>query len=238
MPVTHDIAAATPSIDIDDCWNRIGVRGDGSCPELADHIHCRNCPVHAAAALSLLDRVPPNGYLADWTRHFAAGKTEDEAKRDDRRDRGSALIFRIGAEWLALPATSIQEVAELRPIHSLPRRRDGIVLGIANVRGEILICISLAALLGLAAGAAPDGPSARNVHRRLIVAGRSERRVVMPVDEVYGVERFRISALAPLPAILAGSSKAFTRGMLGWQERTVGYLDDGLLFDAIDRGLA
>ncbi len=35
---------------VDDCWNRIGVRGDRSCPKLAEHIHCRNCPVHAAAA--------------------------------------------------------------------------------------------------------------------------------------------------------------------------------------------
>ena len=31
--------------DLDDCWNRIGVRGDRSCPELARVIHCHNCPV-------------------------------------------------------------------------------------------------------------------------------------------------------------------------------------------------
>ena len=41
---------------IDDCWNRIGVRGDGSCPRLAGYIHCRNCPVHDAAAARVLDR--------------------------------------------------------------------------------------------------------------------------------------------------------------------------------------
>ena len=33
-----------------DCWNKIGVSGDLSCPELNTHIHCRNCPVFAAAA--------------------------------------------------------------------------------------------------------------------------------------------------------------------------------------------
>ena len=52
---------------LDDCWNRIGVRGDASCPELARHVHCHNCPVHAAAALALLDREPPEGSGAAWT---------------------------------------------------------------------------------------------------------------------------------------------------------------------------
>ena len=36
-----------------------------------------------------------------------------------------------------------------RLIHSLPHRRQGIVLGLVNVRGELLICVSLARLLGI-----------------------------------------------------------------------------------------
>ncbi|HBP1772226.1 TPA: chemotaxis protein CheW, partial [Pseudomonas aeruginosa] len=35
---------------VDDCWNRIGVHGDKSCERLAEHVHCRNCEVYAAAA--------------------------------------------------------------------------------------------------------------------------------------------------------------------------------------------
>src|SRR2546422_1979826 len=38
---------------------------------------------------------------------------------------------------------SIAEVAERRVIHSLPHRRTGIVLGVVNVRGELLVCVSL-----------------------------------------------------------------------------------------------
>ena len=33
--------------DAGDCWNRIGVNGDRSCPELTSFVHCRNCPVFA-----------------------------------------------------------------------------------------------------------------------------------------------------------------------------------------------
>ena len=49
--LTHEDAQA-----IDDCWNRIGIHGDKSCPLLIDHIHCRNCAVYSAAATRLLDR--------------------------------------------------------------------------------------------------------------------------------------------------------------------------------------
>jgi Magnesium chelatase, subunit ChlI len=42
-----------------DCWNQIGVFGDGTCPELAKVIHCRNCPVYAAGGRSLLLIGPP-----------------------------------------------------------------------------------------------------------------------------------------------------------------------------------
>ena len=46
----------TEARDIDDCWNRIGIYGDKSCPVLPEHIHCRNCSVYSAAATRLLDR--------------------------------------------------------------------------------------------------------------------------------------------------------------------------------------
>ncbi|SDD05528.1 chemotaxis-related protein WspD [Sphingomonas sp. YR710] len=234
MATAHDTLSEAPDDAIYDCWNRIGVRGDKSCPELVSHVHCRNCPVHAAAALGLLDRAPPDGYLAEWSRHVAQSEIAD----GERRDSGSALIFRVGAEWLALPTTAIQEVAELRPIHSLPRRTNGTVLGIANIRGEILACVALAGLLGLDAVAEGEGQDVRTAHRRLVVAGWQGKRIVLPVDEVHGVLRFDVEALAAVPAILAGSGKPFTRGMLAWQQRTVGYLDERLLFDAIDRSLA
>lgn len=218
-----------------DCWNRIGVRGDGSCPALAEHVHCRNCPVYAAAALDLLDRPPPPGYLAEWSDHFR--QADLEADRDDGASL-SILIFRVGAEWMALPTMIFQEVAELRPVHSLPRRRSGTLLGIVNVRGEILACLSLARLLDIATVESGSAARAGLVHQRLLVVGRGGRRIALPVDEVYGVHRCRPSALDPVPATLAAGQAPFVRGVLGWKERAVGCLDADRLLDAIDRSLA
>src|SRR5919198_3790598 len=124
------------------CWNSIGVRGDGTCPELARHVHCRNCRVYSDAALELLDGVPPAGYRAEWTTALAKAPARHEP------DRTSVLIFRIGAEWLALSTALVQEVITPRRVHSLPHRAGGVVAGLINVRGELVVCVSLARLLG------------------------------------------------------------------------------------------
>ena len=44
------MSTETPALGtVDDCWNRIGVSGDRSCPELQAHLHCRNCSVSSSA---------------------------------------------------------------------------------------------------------------------------------------------------------------------------------------------
>lgn len=117
------------ALAIDDCWKRIGIHGDASCQELITHIHCRNCPVYSRATMKLLDRDLSTDYLDDWTRHIA-----HETKDSDLATQ-SVVIFRIGVEWLALTSFIFDEVVDLRPIHSLPQRRNGVVLGLVNVRG-------------------------------------------------------------------------------------------------------
>ena len=114
-------------VRVDDCWNRIGVRGDRSCPELVEHVHCRNCPIYSAGAADLLDAEVPAGHLAERTSHFA------EPARGDSGEMRSVVIFRVAAEWLALPTALVVEVANLLPIHSLPHRSNGAVLGVTSV---------------------------------------------------------------------------------------------------------
>ena len=50
----HDHAGVTTLVD--DCWNRIGTRGDQSCPRLPEYARCLNCPVFEEGAAALLDR--------------------------------------------------------------------------------------------------------------------------------------------------------------------------------------
>ena len=215
-----------------DCWKQTGIWGDGSCPQLVEAVHCRNCPVYSSAASHLLDREIDAAYLVQSAQEI---RTE---RQHVARDTDSVVVFRTGAEWLALPTGVLDEVGVLRPIHSLPHRRNGTVLGIVNVRGALLICVSLHALLGIdktpAAGTAPRSL----VHERLLVVGRDGERLVFPVYEVLGVHRFRPDQLGEAPATVAKSTATYTRATLPWREKTVGVLDEQLLFYSIHKSLA
>ena len=222
----HVAAAGLRDADAEifDCWNKIGVRGDKSCPELARHSHCRNCPNYSAAAATLLDRELAGPAAAVATSHFAETAPAGDA------DTQSAVIFRVGAEWFAVSTLLLDEIVSVRAIHSLPHRRNPALLGLANVRGELVTCVSIARLLFGEAAPLPQG--------RLIVMRHASGRLAFPVDEVQHTHRYRPDELTPVPPTVAKSASAFTRGLLPWCERIVGCLDERLLLDALNRSLA
>jgi len=215
---------------LDDCWNRIGVRGDVSCPELQRHVHCHNCPVHAAAALALLDREPPAGTSTGWTAHFA------EPLAGTARGTVPIFVFRVGEDWLGMPAALVTEVAPERTVHTLPHRVRGAVLGVVNVHGSLVVCLSLGAILGLDAAPAPTAarPFARG---RMLLVRHGDLRAACPVDEVSGIQRVEPAALVEAPAAVAGARACVTQV---WMRRddTVGVLDETLLGQALRRSLA
>ncbi|MEI7728817.1 MAG: chemotaxis protein CheW [Verrucomicrobiota bacterium] len=218
--------------EITTCWKHIGVWGDGSCKNLPTYAHCRNCPDYRRAAAALLDREPPPGYYEDWTQRVA------QPRQPRLTGTKPVVIFRLGGEWLALPTTSFQEVAELRPVHSLPHRADTIVKGLINIRGELLICISLAALLGLETAPEPAAKKSRSAHQRLLVATHQTGRVVFPVTEVHGSRRYHPDDLKPLPSTVALTTARYSIGLLAWQQHLVGVLDAELLFYTLNRSLS
>lgn len=214
----------TATFEIDNCWQRIGVRGDKSCPQLQRHAHCHNCEVFSRAASLLLDRDMPTGGVAALAPSPGAGVS---ARPENAQ---SVLVFRLGIEWFALPTLVLDEVTGLRPIHSLPHRRNPALLGLVNVRGELVICVSIAQVLIGAEQHAPQG--------RLIVAHHAGSRLAFPVDEVQYTQLYTEADLKPVPATVAQSSSGFTRGLLSWRDHNVGRLDEQALFDTLSRGLA
>lgn len=218
---------------IDDCWNRIGVRGDGSCPELARHVRCLNCPAFAAGAAQLLDRMAPDdGPAMEYA--------EIDASPAPATAGASLLLFRVGAEWLGLDSALVSEVTEQRGIHPLPHQRNPAVLGVANIRGMLTLCISLAILLGQEETAAQDTgwEEATARPRRMLVASHDGRGVVFPVTEVHGIQRFADGALQAAPAAVAGAGVRYIQAIAGWRGRSVGVLDGDRLFHALNRSLA
>ncbi len=210
------------------CWRTVGTYGDRSCPELASWAHCRHCPVQEEATREVLNRPLPEGYLRHWTEKYA------RETPPGRSPSTSAVPFRIASEWLALPTRCFQEVTERRPIHSLPRSGT-VVLGLANMRGELLICVSLGHLLGLAN--IPPRARIRSHYERLVVLYWAGHRIAFPVDEVQGPYRFYAEDMKPLPGALAKANPAYAESVLQWRTRTAVLLDADLLFSALNRNL-
>jgi len=221
LNVTHEDAQA-----IDDCWNRIGIHGDKSCPLLAGHVHCRNCSVYSAAATRLLDR-----YALQQERHEHAMAVEADTDVATR----SLLMFRLGEEWLGIATRCLVEVAPLQPIHSLPHQRSRALLGVANVRGALVACLSLVELLGLdTSGTVVSG--ARVIPRMLIIAAQGGP-VVVPVDEVEGIHAIDERTLNAAAVSGPQASAKYTRGVLQWKGRSLRWLDEEQLLSAVTRSL-
>ncbi|NEO63395.1 MAG: chemotaxis protein CheW [Moorea sp. SIO4G2] len=235
-----------------DCWNQIGVTGDRSCSELKTFIHCRNCPVYSLAGRGLLEREPPPGYINEWTNLLVSQSVpQRESTLTQLGETISVIIFRLGVEWLALSAKLFKEVTQPCVIHTIPHRSNEILLGIVNIRGEILMCVSLSHLLGLEDNSANSGSeqskiqqpltlkSKTNVssvmYQRMVVVEIEGNRWVFPVDEIFTVQRFHANELLDAPAVISNATYTYTKWIINWQDKKVNYLDDELLFYTLNR---
>jgi len=224
-----DSAALQPhsQAPLDDCWNRIGVFGDKSCPHLERHIHCRNCEVYGAAAIALLDRYGASQVQED----------EDYSQAEDNLDSSelrSLLIFRLGVEWLALGTACLAEVMPVSPIHVLPHHQSQGLLGVTNVRGTLVACLSLRGLLDLEESQATRGV---RVIPRMLILESAGGPLVTPVDEVKGIQRVPLTQIASASGEERRLISRFTAGVLQWQGQSITVLDDEQVLNHMIRSL-
>jgi chemotaxis-related protein WspD len=216
------MSATRPVIAVDACWNRIGVRGDRSCPELEKVTHCHNCPVFATAGRRFLDAPSPSDYIDEWTTRLAP--PDDGATGEEF----SVLVFRLADEWLALPVGVLVEVTRPRPPHRIPHR-GGLLAGVVNIRGELHLCVRVDLLLGIAAAGAESGKD----NPRLIVIRHQSEGWAFAADEVDQVHRLPAQNVTPAAPTLVRAASRLTRGVFASGKRSVGLLDETRLFQAI-----
>lgn len=222
--------ASLPSAPIDDCWNRIGVAGDQSCPLLARHVHCRNCTVYADAAQRNLQRPVDAAYRREWSEHFR--QPNAGAAAPDR----AALVFRVGREWLALPAAHLVTIAPAARPHVLPHRNAAGLSGIVNVSGALYPCMSLADLLGIDDSDAPAAAN-RHIYPRLLVMRWRDQSFALAAAEVQGVLRYAASAAQPPAATINKGLRPFLSGVIAQDELRIGCLDAARLGEQLTRAL-
>jgi chemotaxis-related protein WspD len=213
------------------CWKKTGVFGDGSCEKLAAAVHCRNCREYAQAGRSLFDREISQGYREEWTELLAS------AKEAEATGTVSVVIYRINSEWLALKTGFFREVVELRPVHTIPFRTGAVFKGLVNINGELLLCVSAAAMLGLEE-AAEEHTTDSGIYKRLAVVARDGERFVFPVDEIAGILHLSGDEVQKTPATIAKDPAAHVLGVFTFRDNTVGLLDEDKFFQSLLRSVA
>lgn len=221
---------AGEALPIDDCWNHIGVRGDQTCVRLKEFLHCRNCPVFAEAARHIRQRNLPDDYRREWAAHFASAAIEA-----DRADH-SQLVFRLGQEWLALPTVAFDSVAEPSPIHRLPHRSSPLLLGIVNVDGQLMPCVSLAQLFGASLDS-PQPVTLINQRRRLVLRAAGQH-FAFHVDALHGIARHAKGDMKPPPANVNKGLQRYLNGVVEIDALVVGCLDLELVGFNLSRAMS
>ncbi|QHE90489.1 chemotaxis protein CheW [Pandoraea fibrosis] len=156
----------------------------------------------------------------------------------------SLLLFRLADEWLALPASTIEEVAPMRAWHSVPGHRQRALLGLVNLRGALVPCLSLGELLGVqpAPPSQATQPTPSNTLRastsRLLALRHGHHLSAFPVTEVHGTVTPAKTTMGAAPATTLGASDGFAVAVLHWRDHVVGVLDPLRVGAAFDRSLA
>ncbi len=214
---------------VTDCWNQVGVKGDRSCPKLPENVHCQNCPTFAAAAQALLDRPPPDGYVAELT-----SLLNSSATAANQQDSLSALVFEINGQLLAIDTKSVVEVTGPHPVHRVAHRSGRVFAGVVNIHGQLELAASLSGLLQISSVARQV---AEPIAPRMILMEHSGQRWVFAVDAAHGVRRFHPHQVLPVPATTQHDVSAHVKRILCWDERRIGLLDLDKACLALERSL-
>ena len=108
---------------------------------------------------------------------------------------GMHVRVHAGGEQYAIPIGEALEVADMGDVVAVPGA-PGSVIGIRNLRGQVLPVIDLAALLGLEA-TAPRG--------RIVVAAEGPRRAGLAVESIIGVASLAAPSQSVDSDLLAGA---------------------------------
>lgn len=211
----------------DSCWREIGIAGDGSCSLLREYVHCRNCPQYSAIGRTLFDREMPVDYRREVSEELAAAAAAAVEEME------SVLVLRVGSEWYALRTQVFQEILASQKPYVVPFRSGSLLEGLVNVNGELLLCISLEAALGLS----PEISTRTPGRRRLCVVGNGHERLAFSVDEILGVRRVPCARMQPVPVTLAKSPSAQATSCFETDSHNVGLIDEKRLFNSLDRSL-
>lgn len=181
----------------------------------------------SAAILRLLDRPLSDEDLRERTEQAS------QPAADALRGATRLLLFRIGNERAAIPAKMLRRVTSALRVRSIPHRSRGVLRGVCNIQGELVLCADLHRLLGL-----PARAEKAEVSSRMIVIGPAENSWAFEVDELLGIESADAAAVREPPVTVAHALHDFTHGVTDIGSHCVTILEGERVLAGFKAGLA
>lgn len=133
------------------------------------------------------------------------------------------VIFKLNNEEYAVEVASVEAIIKLQAITKVPHAPD-FVMGVTNLRGNIVPVIDLKTRLNLPKSQAGDDT-------RIVVALLQESKVGMIVDAVSQVTEIDDALIEPAPQYSTSIDTSFIRGVVKIEQELVIMLDLERVFE-------
>ncbi|MRR13494.1 hypothetical protein EG835_13815 [bacterium] len=141
----------------------------------------------------------------------------EEASQETR----SLLLFSLGEEWYAFPIEGVREIYNEYQVTRIPRVPE-FILGVVNVRGEIVSVTDLGAMMRVPSRAQ------RSIDQELpsaIIVGNSSCVTAVVVDEIGDIAEVPRGAAEPALSTLDKAQAEFVAGSIYIDERLIGIVN-------------
>jgi purine-binding chemotaxis protein CheW len=159
-----------------------------------------------------------------------AASLANESSEDEVTDSISLLLFRIADEWYSMRVSDVREIFqeyELTPIPCVPDH----ILGVVNVRGEILSVTDPAKLMRIGAIDTDQAvPPA-------IVIGSGEVDTALVVDEIGDITEVPADAIEPPISTIDRSQGEYIAGSVHVGDSMVGLINVEKILEPITTGV-
>lgn len=174
-------------------------RGDFS----IDWARVRERLAHAQAAAAAPDELTPERARAVMDqRARVLARVPEPAPAPDTCE---VLTLALGAERYGIETTYVREVVRLANFTALPGAPE-FVLGVTNLRGEILCIVDVRTFFAVPHAALTD-------LSRMIVLGTDAPEFGLLADRVDAMTKLRADDLLPVPASASGIAREYLRGV-------------------------
>lgn len=153
-----------------------------------------------------------------------------ETFEEEDGDQSSILLFRIGEEWYAVRVEDVREIFQEYRMTSVPGVPD-FVLGVVNVRGEILSVTDPAKLMHLgfiSTDVDPKPPA--------VVVVYEDRATALLVDEIGDIVEVPNAAVEPAVSTIDKAQAEFIIGSIHVGELMVGLMNTQRVLEPIVTG--